>query len=133
MLRQVMTRYAPGRGRNMHTLWVHTFLLPGFVAQLIRRARSQTLRAADQVVQAVAFKRQRLEFEGCAALTQREGGETLAVAEAYCTLAEACTAFDPAQRPTASDVVFRLQRLLDQSQGDSDQPAHSAEPESQRS
>ncbi len=67
----------------------------------------------------MAVKRQRLEFKACAADTQRNSVEASPALEAYCSLAEACTAFNPAQRPTASDVVSRLQRLLDQTQGSS--------------
>ena len=65
----------------------------------------------------MAVEHQRLEFKARATDTQRESIEASPALEAYCSLAEACTAFNPAQRPTASEVVSRLQRLLNQTQG----------------
>ena len=67
----------------------------------------------------MAVNRQRLEFKTSAANTQHAYGQASAALEAFCALGEACTAFNPAQRPTASDIVFRLQMLLDQSEGSS--------------
>ena len=73
---------------------------------------------ALQVVHAVAVERKRLQFDACAALTTgADRGETSPILAAYCRLAEQCTAFSAAERPTAAQVVAVLKGLLEQCEG----------------
>ena len=66
------------------------------------------------MVHAVAVKRHRLHFDGCAALRGTDGSAPSPLLTAYCRLAEACTAFSPTDRPSAAEIVTTLIGLLDQ-------------------